>query len=1330
MIDDLTSDSIQDDPSIIERRNRLDTIRAYLEQLDSGIQSGEKLALLREAAHIHENELGQPEEAFRLMLQAFLENPTNIQTLASVERLAETTGKWEELYHSVSGGLRVTVGRRAQFALCLKIGDWCFEKLDHWDYAFDYYSQALNIIPGDSEAYLRLASLYRHSGQWKDLADVLQLAADCTADKDQKRAFLLEQGEVLEQHVNDAVGAARAFEQVLELDPGCSSALDALERLCHEQEEWWQLVSVLRRKLTVTEDKERQIELRMRLGELLAQKAGDKEGAVEEYLNVLDAEPKNLKALESLESLYDALGRPVKVVETIQKRVSYAEKDEDKIELMERLATMLAEEFFEWDRSAKVWGKVLELDPTHERAEEELELIYRRRKKWPLLAGLLKKKIDNAKDPKERTELLLQRGQTLGERMGDWESALEVFEQVLANEPDHMMALEGLSRAQVEQERWAESVDTLKRLLGLVTDKRKRIELLFWLATIIADRQNDPQASCEFFQKILEIDDTHLPAIRALSKVYVTLEKWGDLVDLLIHEEDITESRSGKAKLCCEIGKVCGQMKNPAAEQKWYENALEHNPYNQLAAESLVDIYQEAGRHEEAESLLKMLIRLGADRSDEEKQQLYEKLSETKKSLGKSDEYLAAARKAAAFVGTKSTLPALNSLLQAAIENGNFREAEEACEKIQRQHLKSLSPAERAKLFYHLGLSHFHLKSRSKARSYLTQALQLDPSDRGTLQLMSEISMQENKLVQAMGYKRELADLLPEQERFSELVEIADVYQKKLGNAFKAIEALEKALEIEPKDRSALHSLLTLYQQTEKWDSVVDIITRLAEIEDDPVRMAHLYYTMGVVRLEELHQPLIALQNLNFALDENPDDERSFKAVVKLIARSKDWEELEQNYKRMLRRLEGRNNADFEVKLLRSLGELYYYRLKDYAAAAETFENAIVREPENIDFHDRLAASYWKMDGQAEEAIAKYRYLISQRPNEATYYKRLGGLMSKLGRSDEAWCVSQVLVSLGKANAKEAAFYRRYRPSSPPELASTLSSEQWRTLLSHPNDTADIAEIFAAVTGPVLKNMIRPRDQHGVARDTYGSVNDAYGVEDGYLVTDVNNEVLAKILKYVGRVLGIQAVPNFHVKRESSDGFSYRSTEYPASFCGDRFLHGRTRIDELFLMTKHLAYYRPGRKIRWIFPSAAELKALLVAAIQTWDSSYRPPGAKMETIAHYGEILARLMSMDQLGRTRTLARRFVESGQSASITQWIEGLEFTACRAALLLDGDLVRVAPMVRSERAFAVGPSLTRKVEDLQVYSISREYAQLRRDLGLSIDLQKNDEPIPPSS
>jgi len=96
------------------------------------------------------------------------------------------------------------------------------------------------------------------------------------------------------------VAGARTYDA---LDARHEPALAALEGLYEKLGRWPELAAHLRARLAVTADRREAARLHDKLGMLLGTRLGNAAEAVRSYLAVLDADPRNRKALEALRGL-------------------------------------------------------------------------------------------------------------------------------------------------------------------------------------------------------------------------------------------------------------------------------------------------------------------------------------------------------------------------------------------------------------------------------------------------------------------------------------------------------------------------------------------------------------------------------------------------------------------------------------------------------------------------------------------------------------------------------------------------------------------------------------------------------------------------------------------------------------------------------------------------------------------------------------------------------------------------------------------------------------------------------------------------------------------
>jgi hypothetical protein len=76
--------------------------------------------------------------------------------------------------------------------------------------------------------------------------------------------------------------------------------------------------------------------------------------------------------------------------------------------------------------------------------------------------------------------------------------------------------------------------------------------------------------------------------------------------------------------------------------------------------------------------------------------------------------------------------------------------------------------------------------------------------------------------------------------------------------------------------------------------------------------------------------------------------------------------------------------------------------------------------------------------------------------------------------------------------------------------------------------------------------------------------------------------------------------------------------------------------------------------------------------------------------------------------------RFVEEGGRTNLQRWSAATEKTACRAGLLLCSDLSTALSLLEREEG-----KLGELGKDLLVFAASERYFQLRRQLGIAVDL-----------
>ena len=132
--------------------------------------------------------------------------------------------------------------------------------------------------------------------------------------------------------------------------------------------------------------------------------------------------------------------------------------------------------------------------------------------------------------------------------------------------------------------------------------------------------------------------------------------------------------------------------------------------------------------------------------------------------------------------------------------------------------------------------------------------------------------------------------------------------------------------------------------------------------------------------------------------------------------------------------------------------------------------------------------------------------------------------------------------------------------------------------------------------------------------------------------------------------------------------------------------------------------------------SAGQTEAKKAAAALTGEDKIaadKNPQCKLFTAAE----LAKYMQPIHIEGLRQVVRRFMEDGAKANIKRFSQAVELTACRAGLLLCGDLEIAKKIIAAEPQVPGDLPPQDKLKELVLFSISPNYFALRKALGITI-------------
>lgn len=202
---------------------------------------------------------------------------------------------------------------------------------------------------------------------------------------------------------------------------------------------------------------------------------------------------------------------------------------------------------------------------------------------------------------------------------------------------------------------------------------------------------------------------------------------------------------------------------------------------------------------------------------------------------------------------------------------------------------------------------------------------------------------------------------------------IARLWLEKFGNHHNAIAALERVLEVAPRDAQARATLRDIYTRGRSWRALLDLLRRDLAFLDHEARRAHLA-EMAVLAAERLADLRQAIGLWNEVLEIAPGDRTAVTTLAGLYEREKRWPALAEILGRLAESAGGENSPD-GCALLERRGLILLEKLSAGQAALETLRRVSTAQPENPRVLRALREAYSQTgDIEALESLYSARH--------------------------------------------------------------------------------------------------------------------------------------------------------------------------------------------------------------------------------------------------------------------------------------------------------------------------------------------------------------------
>ncbi|MBX3130763.1 MAG: tetratricopeptide repeat protein [Polyangiaceae bacterium] len=590
--------------------------------------------------------------------------------------------------------------------------------------------------------------------------------------------------------------------------------------------------------------------------------------------------------------------------------------------------------------------------------------------------------------------------------------------------------------------------------------------------------------------------------------------------------------------------------------------------------------------------------------------------------------------------------------------------------------------------------------STEQAVALLDRALAIFPNHEAALKERIAIAREcaDNATAAALR-RRLLRKATTDPERAEQLSSIAD----ECLNA--TIEALEQALALRPRDPRLLERLQSTLEAAGRWSEAVDAKVALSETIGNPRDRARSLSAAAGMCARRTGHVARAVALYEAAIADDPTTPGAFDAIEAVLVRSESWREVESAYGRQLERLAERGEQGARAALLDKLSRLRDERMGDTEGAIVALDQLVQQDPKAVDVRARLA-ELLERTGQLQLAALALESAALWAPSRVATFRELNRLLTMLGDPDRAYSACAVLVHLGEADVAEQAVYRQYAPQTTVRPSSALGDRGFSDLFVPEHDFV-ISRIVRALGPPAIELKLAQLRKAGRL-----PVLEPKNRQD----PDKSTITAVRTVGWACKVLGLPVPAIYTHSDDLPGGVVSAPLPEPTLVLGKSLLSGRSVPELVFAIGRELSCQHLASRVLTFYPTLPELRALLLAAV----GAVVPTSLPADALALREALAARLGDAQRAELTGAVRELEARDGR-LELKPWLCSLELAACRAGLLVSGDVTAAARMLAVDGRVVGGLSAADRIRDAIPFSVSTRYATLRRTLGIGVGSQE---------
>jgi tetratricopeptide (TPR) repeat protein len=735
--------------------------------------------------------------------------------------------------------------------------------------AIKYLRRAAGIDPYSKGSSVALEEALSDASQWQELDRMLRHRSNVVQDPAERAEVLRRRAALYRNQLPDRDGLVEVLTDLVAYEPPGSKPARELRELLRDDQDWEALSRLIEAEINALgadpgTPASALVDEILELATVAREHMGDRDRAAELLHQALQVDPTHEEALaryvDHFRERRDWRGL-IDLMEFALDNVREAgAADDELVRRLEEIAQLAELRLGDIPRAIDAWQRIAQLEPGSPKVAEALRRLSARAKMWEQLVKTLEHELASAPTAGQRNHVLKKMAQTYRERQIEPRRAIELYEQIVADNPDDDAVLKTLAELYEREGDDAGLAATLRRVLELedrrvgeamaragkpadaprewpVAKRAERLTMLRRLAVLYETRLADVDGVVWASSAVLELLHGDRDALERMERV---LDKANDarLEQTLEYHAAASTSPAERAKLLKRLARIAAAREDEVGALERWEQTLRTSPADPDALAALAQLYERAERWPE---LAGVLERLDGGRP----------------------------------------LPAPGTP-EAAVR---ARDLERHATVLDRR-LDDVARAIRA--------WHRLLELTPKSRTALDALARLYRGTSKWRELADVLGMQV-----ALFAEQALPDDAP--RATAAAIDRAEILEDKLGAQGDAIKVLDHLIrELNPNHLEAHTALRRLYEARGEFDAAVRVAEREMYLAPEPQRKIARGLEIGLICRDRLGNPTRALQAFKRVLELDAGQDEALAAAADLLARLGRWKDHVAMLERML----------------------------------------------------------------------------------------------------------------------------------------------------------------------------------------------------------------------------------------------------------------------------------------------------------------------------------------------------------------------------------------------------------------------------------------------